>query len=104
MANTIHQADAQLPKRITASWLHGLGACVEAVEEFSVVFPTGATPSAASIRKALKAELNITWLIENVMPLKARLEWRSEREAIEAKWWSERKALDAKILLKWWRG
>jgi hypothetical protein len=53
----------KLPKRITAKFLSGHGACSDDVLLFEQTFPKGATVTLANVRKAEKAGLAIHWLV-----------------------------------------
>src|SRR3990167_6365516 len=57
--------------RVTAKQLEGEGACEDQIDLFRETFPRGCVVTAANIRKAARAGLNLGWWAEQFLPAPA---------------------------------
>lgn len=68
-----------IPKKVTAAWLRGIGACEEAVSSFAGLFPDGASPTAKTL--ANSSYFDVDWLAGKLLTAPAHKAYREAGDA-----------------------
>jgi hypothetical protein len=83
-------------KTITVAWLRERNACANAVKLFRKTFGKSARITAANVRKAVAADLNLDWIAERVLTTTIYAKWNAELAPINAKRDAEVAPINAK--------
>ena len=65
-------------------WLINEGACYDETDVFMKLFPRGSYVNLKSLRKAIKAGLNVGWLLASICGTDTLNKFRDERDALQA--------------------
>ena len=80
--------------KITNALLRKHNACSDQRKLFAKTFPNGAVINKTNITKAIKAGLNLGWVIEVLLPAPAKKDYNASRKPLVDAYYASRKTLD----------